>query len=50
MAVVLHLIPAIEWTAVGREFWDFVAGAKKRGLCDWIGSRRSATQESGGPE
>jgi UDP-N-acetylglucosamine acyltransferase len=28
-----------EWTATGRDFWDFVAAAKKRGLCDWIGAR-----------
>ena len=39
-----------EWTEIGREFWDFVAGAKKRGLCDWLGSRRGAAQESGEPE
>lgn len=30
------------WTDVGRLFWAFVATAKKRGLCDWIGSRRGA--------
>lgn len=31
-----------EWTEDGRAFWDFVAGAKKRGLCDWLGGRRDA--------
>ncbi len=31
-----------EWSEIGREFWQFVAGAKKRGLCDWLGSRRGA--------
>ena len=33
---------AAEWTAAGHEFWDFVAAAKKRGLCDWLGGRRGA--------
>ena len=41
---------AAEWTGTGREFWDFVAAAKKRGLCDWLGSRRGAAQDSAGPE
>ncbi len=31
-----------EWGADGREFWDFVAGAKKRGIC--------ALMQSGGGE
>ena len=31
-----------EWSEVGRTFWDFVASAKKRGLCDWLGGRRDA--------
>ncbi|MEO6740668.1 MAG: acyl-ACP--UDP-N-acetylglucosamine O-acyltransferase, partial [Chthoniobacteraceae bacterium] len=38
---------AAEWTEPGREFWDFVAGAKKRGLCDWLGSRRGAVESAG---
>ncbi len=33
---------AEKWNDEGREFWDFVAGAKKRGLCDWLGGRRGA--------
>jgi len=34
------------WSAIGCEFWDFVAAAKKKGLCDWLGSRRgSAARE-----
>ena len=31
-----------EWSEAGRTFWDFVAAAKKRGLCDWLGGRRDA--------
>jgi UDP-N-acetylglucosamine acyltransferase len=31
-----------EWTEAGRTFWDFVAAAKKRGIADWLGSRREA--------
>ena len=34
-----------EWSEAGRTFWDFVAAAKKRGLCDWIGARRGAADE-----
>ena len=29
-----------EWTEVGRAFWDFIAGAKKRGLCNLLATRR----------
>ncbi len=40
-----------EWTEIGAVFWDFVATAKKRGLCDWIGSRRGgAAADSGASE
>ena len=35
---------AEKWNAQGSEFWDFVVAAKKRGLCDWLGGRRSAEQ------
>jgi UDP-N-acetylglucosamine acyltransferase len=35
-----------EWSEVGRTFWDFVAAAKKRGLCDWIGGRRGAAGDA----
>ena len=38
------------WSEAGSEFWDFVASAKKRGMCDWLGGRRGAVQDSGGPE
>lgn len=31
---------AESWSETGRLFWDFVAAAKKRGLCDWLGGRR----------
>lgn len=31
---------AVMWGAHGRAFWDFIAAAKKRGLCDFLGSRR----------
>ena len=34
-----------EWSEAGRTFWDFVAAAKKRGLCDLLGSRRGAAAE-----
>ncbi len=34
-----------EWTEPGRTFWEFVAGAKKKGLCDLLGSRRGAARE-----
>jgi UDP-N-acetylglucosamine acyltransferase len=36
------------WTDVGRRFWDFVGSAKKKGLCDWLGSRKGGT--TGGEE
>jgi UDP-N-acetylglucosamine acyltransferase len=29
-----------KWGEAGRAFWDFVAAAKKKGLCAWLGSRR----------
>ena len=35
---------AMEWTETGREFWAFVASAKKKGLVDWLGSRRGAAE------
>ena len=38
-----------KWNEAGRAFWDFVTAAKKKGLCDWIGGRRGATQDSGEP-
>lgn len=28
------------WTGAGAAFWAFVAGSRKKGLCDWLGSRR----------
>ncbi len=36
---------AENWNDEGREFWDFVAAAKKRGLCDWLGGRRGNVSE-----
>jgi UDP-N-acetylglucosamine acyltransferase len=27
------------WTGIGERFWTFVGAAKKKGLCDWLGSR-----------
>lgn len=33
------------WGAEAQAFWAFVAGAKKRGLCDFLPDRRSATAE-----
>ena len=33
-----------EWTNVGRTFWDFIAGAKKRGLCDLLATRRGGVE------
>ena len=33
---------AEKWDDAGRAFWDFVAAAKKRGLCAWLGGRRGA--------
>ena len=35
-----------EWSEAGRTFWDFVAAAKKRGLCDWLGGRRGAAGDA----
>ena len=37
---------AEKWNDAGRAFWDFVAAAKKRGLCDWLGSRRGAANDA----
>jgi len=34
------------WSDTGRLFWEFVGGAKKKGLCDWIGGRRGRTREA----
>ncbi|MEO6787363.1 MAG: acyl-ACP--UDP-N-acetylglucosamine O-acyltransferase [Chthoniobacteraceae bacterium] len=31
-----------KWNEPGQAFWEFVAAAKKKGLCDWLGSRRGA--------
>ena len=36
---------AEQWSEIGRAFWHFVAGAKKRGLCDWLGSRTAKGAE-----
>ena len=30
------------WNEVAQIFWDFVAGAKKKGLCDFLGTRKAA--------
>jgi UDP-N-acetylglucosamine acyltransferase len=38
------------WNDCGRTFWDFVAAARKKGLCAWLGARRDAGEESGTPE
>jgi UDP-N-acetylglucosamine acyltransferase len=35
----------LSWGAAGREFWDFVAAAKKKGLCDWLGGRARSEPE-----
>ena len=35
-----------KWNDAGRAFWDFVAAAKKKGLCDWLGSRRGAVDDA----
>ena len=32
------------WSAEAQVFWDFVRSAKKKGICDWIGSRKKAAQ------
>ncbi len=37
---------AEKWNDEGREFWDFAAAAKKKGLCDWRGARRGVTDEA----
>ncbi len=34
-----------KWTEPGRLFWDFVAAAKKKGLCALLGSRRGAADD-----
>ena len=36
---------AAKWGEAGCAFWDFVAAAKKKGLCDWLGGRRGAVSE-----
>jgi UDP-N-acetylglucosamine acyltransferase len=33
---------AERWSEAGQAFWEFVNGAKKKGLCDWLGSRVGA--------
>ena len=35
----LDLAAAQEWGPHAQMFWDFVRSAKKKGICDWIGSR-----------
>lgn len=35
---------ALHWGEHARLFWEFVAATKKRGLCDFLGSRRAADQ------
>ncbi len=35
-----------EWGAEGREFFDFVAAAKKRGICDLISARQGGAPEA----
>jgi UDP-N-acetylglucosamine acyltransferase len=35
-----------DWGDAGRAFWDFVAAAKKKGLCAWLGSRRGAAGDA----
>ena len=37
----LELAEGEEWT-VAKPFWQFVAAAKKKGICDWLGSRGGA--------
>ena len=37
---------AEKWNDAGRAFWEFVAAAKKKGLCDWLGSRRGAVDDA----
>jgi UDP-N-acetylglucosamine acyltransferase len=39
-----------EWGDSGRAFWDFVAAAKKKGLCAFLGRRRGGAEDSGEPE
>jgi UDP-N-acetylglucosamine acyltransferase len=34
------------WTVPGAAFWDFVAASKKRGLCDFLPSRRGSAGET----
>ena len=36
---------AESWGEIGRAFWDFVAAAKKKGVCDWLGGRRGPGRE-----
>ena len=36
---------AENWGDAGHAFWHFVAAAKKKGLCDWLGGRRGAVSE-----
>lgn len=35
-----------EWSGVGVAFWNFVASAKKRGICDWMGRRHGIHRSS----
>jgi len=35
-----------EWEADAQEFWDFIGAAKKRGLCDLLGTRPGAESEA----
>lgn len=36
---------AESWSEPGRRFWEFVATAKKRGLCAWLGARKIGSPE-----
>jgi UDP-N-acetylglucosamine acyltransferase len=44
-AQALEAAADLEWGAEGREFWDFVRDAKKRGICDLLETGRGAEIE-----
>lgn len=35
------------WGEAAAAFWTFVAGARKKGLCDWLGGRRGGAEAVG---
>jgi UDP-N-acetylglucosamine acyltransferase len=41
-----EMAATLSWSEAGKRFWDFIASAKKRGICDWLGARKNAPKEN----